>query len=355
MFWDFGIGGVQTRLQDIIIDILKRNPQNTVTLLLKRRVTDVRQIPRFPGFKVYYYSDDVHQGQQGKYLLWLLRQLIRLNPTHILAILNRFTVAAIVAKILIGLRYGKYVRVVVNQVVFTSAYIRQYEKWYWHFLVGFFYRWADAIILPTHAMKYDLIRFYKLNVNSIHIVPSWVKKNLNRKVHVYDGIFVGRLAPEKRIDQIVALGEAISASKIKFRVAIVGNGELKDWLLNQIKVKKLEKILVYLGFKAHPIEEIRKADILLLPSMNEGLPMTVLEAAAVGVPASVHNYPGAAEVVVSGKTGWIFSEKEYVAATLELLKQKKILRDTGANAKVAVRNNHSFKRLREFSDIVLGS
>lgn len=355
MFWDFGIGGIQTRLLAVMSSILVRYPSARITLLLKRKSEHDRELPQSARFRVRYYSEAAYRGRQGRYMLWLLQQLIELQPTHILSLLNRFTLVAVICSRLLRLRGKAAPRVVINQAVYTSTYIAQYERPYWHLLVAVTYRLADAIIVPTMAMRHDLTSRYLIPASRITVVPSWVKPVPLRPVGKrYDAVFVGRLAPEKRIDQILAMAQQIRRQRLRLRIGVFGDGELRGWLEQRIRELKLEKTIIYRGFHPEPIREIRHSRALLLPSMNEGLPMVVLEAASVGVPAILHDFAGAEEIVGQETTGWIFREEQYAASAVALLRQPAVLREAGVRARRYVRQAHSLRQLDRFTAVLLG-
>lgn len=122
-----------------------------------------------------------------------------------------------------------------------------------------------------------------------------------------DGIvvaFVGRLAGVKRPDRFGRVAELVATARpeVSFVVAGEGSGlaELQGaasrspWLRGRIHL---------LGWRADVANVYAASDIVLLTSDNEGMPLSLIEAAAAGRPTVTTDVGSAAEVVVDGVTG----------------------------------------------------
>ena len=72
----------------------------------------------------------------------------------------------------------------------------------------------------------------------------------------------------------------------KYKVLVVGDGPYKEQLLQEIKENNLENCIKFVGFVPNRdiVEYYKKADLFILPSMEEGFPMSLLEPMAMGVP-----------------------------------------------------------------------
>ena len=72
-------------------------------------------------------------------------------------------------------------------------------------------------------------------------------------------------------------------------------------------------VIEYLGTAMDVRPYLAKADCLVLPSYCEGVPRTLLEAAAMGKPLIATGAPGCHDVVIDGKTGWLCPVKDAAA------------------------------------------
>lgn len=108
-------------------------------------------------------------------------------------------------------------------------------------------------------------------------------------------LFVGRLSNVKGIDKII---EAVECFTEEVMLTIVGDGEEKDTLHDMVVKKKLEKRVAFIGaVSPHTVSQyMRENDILLLNSILEGKPMTIIEAMSYGMPVVTTPVGGIAEM-----------------------------------------------------------
>ena len=102
-------------------------------------------------------------------------------------------------------------------------------------------------------------------------------------------------------------------------------------------------------------------DIFLLSSLREGLPNSILEAMALGLPVVTTDVAGAKELVANGETGFVVPQKDpekIAKAVLAILANKQIRRRMGQAGRCRVESEFSFplrlKRVEDLYDHVLG-
>jgi len=135
-------------------------------------------------------------------------------------------------------------------------------------------------------------------------------------------LFVGRLVDGKRpIDAVRALA-GLRAKEIDATLYVAGTGPLKSKMQSIAVEKGIRDAIVFLGHV--PYDEMpdiyRAADVLLLPSRDEGLPRTVLEAMASGTPVVVSALSQLESVVDDGgRTVPVGATEQMIEALCELL------------------------------------
>lgn len=87
----------------------------------------------------------------------------------------------------------------------------------------------------------------------------------------------------------------------------------------QAEAWEAEGLLAYLGSTDDVRPFLADADCVVLPSYREGVPRTLLEAAAIGRPVITTDAPGCREAVVNGVTGWLCTPKDIDSLTLSML------------------------------------
>lgn len=118
-------------------------------------------------------------------------------------------------------------------------------------------------------------------------------------------VSLGRLAPVKGLAfALRALAEPNPLPGVHWHV--LGEGPLAAELARLAESMGLAASVSFLGFRADALAFLAHADALLMPSLHEGLPYTLLEAMALGTPVLASRVGGLAEVIEHERTGLLF-------------------------------------------------
>jgi glycosyltransferase involved in cell wall biosynthesis len=115
--------------------------------------------------------------------------------------------------------------------------------------------------------------------------------------------FIGRLWPQKRVQDLIWATDILRMSGWNFRVVIVGDGPRRVALKRFADALEIMPIVHFVGHRNDVPEIMRALDMLVLPSKFEGLPNVALEAMMAGKPVVGTRIAGTDEVVVDGETG----------------------------------------------------
>lgn len=363
VFWDLGIGGIQTRMKDIVSETVKRGGK--VTVLVERRSEEEIEFVKSKRISIFNFRSDKYEElkrpfrrlERFRFLFWIIFYVYKCRPNKVLVFLNRFSVFLVIIRKLLSFG-GRNFRLILNEGILTTKYLKQYEHFHWNNWVKWAYPKADVIIVPTKAIELDLENNFGVPKNKIKVIPSWVNVKLREQEKIYDGVYVGRLSPEKGIETLVMLAKKMMSLK-KYKIAVVGDGVMKEWLIKEIDNNKLQKAIDFLGYLPHEqtLKVVARSRVLLLPSRNEGLPMTVLEANALGVPAIVMPFDGVDEVVINNETGIItkMNDDDYLNKTLDVLGKPDLIKKMGNKAKMRVQEFHSKRNLDEFMNTIFNN
>jgi glycosyltransferase involved in cell wall biosynthesis len=149
--------------------------------------------------------------------------------------------------------------------------------------------------------SYVLIRGSGVNTNRFLPSPSDSK---NPPVL----FFASRLLREKGLYELFAALRSLRKKNILFEFRCAGKadqGNPSAIRLDELEEWKREGLAIFLGHIDKVDAELKKADIVILPSWREGLPKILLEAASAGKAILTTDVPGCREVVEHGKSGWI--------------------------------------------------
>lgn len=125
-------------------------------------------------------------------------------------------------------------------------------------------------------------------------------------------LFVGRLVEGKRVRELVRAVLQLLDEGVSLRCCIVGDGPLKEELMRTVRGSRFASWFDFRGWLRPLSPELfqayRDADILVLPSAAEGLPLVLLEAMASGVAVIATGVAGVPEIVVDGHTGIVLGD-----------------------------------------------
>jgi len=132
--------------------------------------------------------------------------------------------------------------------------------------------------------------------------------------------YVGRLWEQKHPQMLVAtLAELVEHHpELDPVLVIAGDGPMRDEVAGAAEVCGVSDRVRILGWRGDIARVMAAADVLFLPSLWEGLPLTLVEAACMGTPAVATDIKGNREAIVAGATGLLIPPKDPVAAAAAL-------------------------------------
>jgi glycosyltransferase involved in cell wall biosynthesis len=226
----------------------------------------------------------------------------------------------------------------------------------------FIHQWVPVSKDLSHWLEHDI----GINKRKIHLIKNGIDcdffkpnnqkersaelKKFASKEDIVIGT-VGRLDPVKNQKVLIELFQelAIIAPELakKLKIAIIGDGPLYEELKSTIIKCQLEQVIWLPGARYNIVELISSFDVFILPSIAEGIPMTVLEAMAIGKPVIASNVGGLPEIIINS-TGVLVSPDNKEALTqsvLNLLKSKTKMEVMGRNARQHIKNNFSIENM----------
>jgi glycosyltransferase involved in cell wall biosynthesis len=174
-------------------------------------------------------------------------------------------------------------------------------------------RSAAKIICLSEQQKMLIAAKYTLPLESIVVIPNGVaekyfiakEKCENTIPHL---LFVGRLAPQKNLSLLIA---AVAQMQTSVFLDIVGEGEERESIEALIQKYRLQNVKLH-GKKIGEelIEIYKSADIFVLPSLKEGISLSMLEALAAGLPVVASDAPEIRQIL--GECGVLIQDPTIV-------------------------------------------
>lgn len=131
-------------------------------------------------------------------------------------------------------------------------------------------------------------------------------KRLELNLNLSDIVLISMGDLIKRKNYAIAIKAIAKLKDCKFQYFICGTGPEENNLKKLVKQLGIESKVHFLGFRTDVAELLQIADIFLLSTKQEGLPRSLMEAMACGVPCVVSDIRGNVDLICDGKGGYIF-------------------------------------------------
>jgi len=273
---------------------------------------------------------------------------------------------------LCGLLLSKFYKCNVKLIAMVHGWVTPGIKHQiYYFLDKLVLRYFDKIILVAEGL-FDELKGFMISPNKIVIIRNAIDKNdfeikedLNEwrnglnlnKEDLLVG-FIGRLSKEKSIETILfAIKEALVFLKnIKF--LIVGDGPQRSRLISIAKKLGINDQVIFAGYQKEVRGIYGILNLYVSASLKEGLPNSILEAQAAGVPCIVTDIFGNRDIVKDGVNGYLIKPGDHKTLSQKIvavLKDKDLAGRFAIEGKRIVEHNFSLKeRIRKLEDLYRG-
>ncbi|MGQ0803891.1 MAG: glycosyltransferase [Actinomycetota bacterium] len=174
--------------------------------------------------------------------------------------------------------------------------------------------------------------------------PSAARHELGLRADASVIAFVGRLTGVKRPDRLLEVVGKLNRER-EVVTLVVGDGELRAEM--EANARNVGGDVRFLGWRADIETVYSAADVVVLTSDNEGMPLSLIEAGLAGRASVTTRVGSAAEVVVDGETGYVTSSAtdELAGAVRRLLDDDALRARFGGAAKARAQREFSAARL----------
>ncbi|MFH0935361.1 MAG: glycosyltransferase family 4 protein [Candidatus Omnitrophota bacterium] len=220
----------------------------------------------------------------------------------------------------------------------------------------FLARFSDKIITVSSSLKRELVSLGIAKEEKIAVIPLGLELEEflqipPRRSDILNVGIISRLVPVKNHKFFLEAAARLVADnpQLKIKFKIIGDGRLRQELEQYCRSLKLEAQVEFLGWQRDLASVYSDLDIVALTSLNEGTPVSLIEAMACGRAVAATDVGGVADLLGrNGERGVIAVRGDLVGfagALSGLLKNDKLRQELGIRAREFVKNNFSKARL----------
>lgn len=315
-----GIGGVESMLSQMLkyYDTSK----NKIKLFVLGNKVENQIFDNIKKSNVEYEFFNKRKGLSLSTIKKVSKSLGSFNPDVIHTNLNSF---------LYCIGWAKKNKVKIVHTFHSSVKI---ENGFLHRIVLKHYLRKQKIvpIAISNVLKTEIVKYYGLKENNVLVVfnpvdlDKFYKKSEKKE---YDFISVCRFHPIKNHIFLVKAFEKVVEKNKNVKLAFVGDGETKQKVEEYVNEHELNNNIIFLGKRDDVNDLLNKSKVFVLGSLMEGLPLTILEAMAVGLPIIATSVGGVVDIVKKDNGVLVESGnvEEMAKAFITYLDDKKVKKD----------------------------
>jgi glycosyltransferase involved in cell wall biosynthesis len=210
------------------------------------------------------------------------------------------------------------------------------------------------IVSVSLDMKERLIREYGVSPKKIRVIhngiafPAIDRSPCESVSNIFHIGTVGRLVPVKDFDLFLEVASHVKRMDDRVRFSILGEGPLKEHLMRRAQELGIEDSVKFFPARSDPFPYYRSLHLFLNTSLHEGIPLTILEAMACGLPVVAPPVGGIPEVIEDGKQGVLVEKRtpeNFARPCLELMRSHILRKTMGRSARERFVNHFSSSRM----------
>lgn len=324
---EFGLAGAETMCENLTYELIKLGHEVVIISLYDFHSAITERLEK-QGIKIVYLNKK-HGFDLS--IFRKLRKVFQLEKPDVIHTHRYVMIYTVPASLWLHARRVHTVHNIADKEV-SEIY---------SFFYNLFYKINGVIpVALTELIQKSIIEKYHLKKERIPIVFNGVdlskcivKKNysLNDKFVVLN---IARFNIQKNHTRLLTTFKILYSRHTNAELWMIGDGDQKEHIEHKVRELNISESVKFLGIQSDVYQYINKADVFVLSSDYEGMPMTLVEAMGTGLPIVTTNVGGIQDMIKDGHSGLLTSlDSKDLANSIEAVYESENLRrELGTNA-----------------------
>ena len=343
---ELSLAGAEIMLENLATSLSARGHDITVVSFYSMETPITRRLVK-QNFDVIFL--DKNSGFDLKLIIKLRKIIKEINPDIIHT--HRYVLPYVyISNFGINKKIVHTVHNIAKKEVGRKQQILQY----------FLFRKRNIVpVAISPIVRETIIDLYKIkNVPMVYNGINIETCKSKQQYDISDGgiiLHVGRFSEQKNHRMLIEAFAKVQKVKKNVKLLLIGQGELESEIRKIVQNLEVTEKVVFAGVRENVKDVMSIADIFVLSSFYEGMPMTIIEAMACGLPIVATRVGGVPDMICNGEDGVLVgvNASELADALIELLDNKELRERYGKAAFNNASKFSSFNMAEEYEDIYI--
>ena len=327
---EFGLAGAETMCECLCNELIKKDNVKLTVVSLYDFHSPITERMEAQGIDVVYLGKKSGMDFSITKKLTKLMRERKINVVHTHRYVMQYAIPA-----------ASRAKVPVRVHTVHSIATEEVDKLRRKFAKFFYKHKAVKPVAISPIIKDTICEEYKIPASKIHMVynGSDLSKAKPKNDYSVNEKFtfthIGRLAPVKNQQLIIEAAEVLKNEGYDFRVNFIGGGSKEQEYKAEVEKRDLKDVVFFKGLQSNVHSFLTESDCFLLPSLYEGMPVTLIEAMATALPVIASRVGGIPDMIEDDKSGIIIDPKldELVEAMKRVMENSDLRERLGKAAK----------------------
>ena len=218
-----------------------------------------------------------------------------------------------------------------------------------------FYKFCHVVpVALSDEIKTTILEEYRLPSEKVPVILNGIDLTRcipKKSYEIIDKLkilHIGRFSEQKNHKGLIQAFKIFHDEYPNSELQLIGEGDLLASIQEMVKLNNLQDCVKFLGLKKNVYTYLHDADIFILPSLYEGIPMTLIEAMGTGLPVIATKVGGVSDMIMNKENGMLCDlDSMSIFKQLQILLNDKALREHCGKTALKISDKYSSEKMAE--------